>query len=485
MATPTPSLAQTSSSELLRRFDGASGPEIRLGLTRVKTVLERLGNPQDALPPVIHIAGTNGKGSVSAYLRALLEGTNARVHVFNSPHLVTLNDGILIGGKPINEDRLANALLTVAQHDPERHLTSFEALTLAAVDAMRSEPADFVILEAGLGGRDDSTNVVSAPAATVLTPIGMDHQEFLGDTVREIASHKIGILRAGVPVIAAPQTDEVADLIEAEADRLGAPLSLFNRDWSVFEQHGRLVFQDDQGLLDLDLPPLHGRFQIENAGTALMTFRTVCRDGGNDPAVLDQALKTAKWPGRLQRLTSGPLLETFEPPTEVWVDGGHNGHAAKALSQALADMDDRTPLPTHLILGMRSNKDLSAFLTPFAGLVRSIQAVPLPDTDHRPCAAGCGCSRIGTRICRRSRPVDREGLVEPHQRCRPTKTHFDLRVLVARRTSACRSLLRRLRDERPPLPAIDARNPTADLRRGLVRFSGPRRFFKTIGARCF
>ena len=386
MATPTPSLVHTSSSELLKRFDGASGPEIRLGLTRVKTVLERLGNPQDALPPVIHIAGTNGKGSVSAYLRALMEATSTRVHVFNSPHLVTLHDGILINGQPIDEDRLANALLTVAQHDPELHLTSFEALTLAAFDAMRSEAADFAILEAGLGGRDDSTNVVAAPAATVLTPIGLDHQEFLGTTLREIASHKIGILREGTPVIVGPQDHDVADLIEAEADRLGAPLYLFNRDWSVFEQHGRLVFQDDQGLLDLDLPPLHGRFQIENAGTALMTFRLLSRDAGNDPTLLDKALQTAKWPGRLQRLKSGPLVETFEAPTELWVDGGHNVHAAEALSQALADLDERTPLPTHLILGMRTNKDLPAFLAPFAGLVRSIQAVPLPDANigHAP-----------------------------------------------------------------------------------------------------
>ena len=379
MSTPTPSLAHTSSSELLSQFDGTGGPEIRLGLTRVRTVLDRLGNPQESLPPTIHIAGTNGKGSVSAYLRALLEATGGRVHTFNSPHLVSVHDSVLINGKPISEEELANAILTVSQHDPERHLTSFEALTIAAFDAMHSEPSDFVILETGLGGRDDSTNVLNAPAATVLTPIGYDHQEFLGTTLREIAAHKMGILRTGIPAIVGPQDNEVADLIEAEADRLGLPLFMFNRDWSVFEQHGRLVFQDDRGLLDLDIPPLYGRFQIENAGTALMAFRQICSDAANDPALLDTAFKAARWPGRLQRLSYGPLVDGVEAPTELWVDGGHNAHAAQALSQALADMDDRVPLPTHLILGMRANKDLDAFLAPFAGLVRGIQSVPLPD----------------------------------------------------------------------------------------------------------
>ncbi len=380
MTTSPPSLEATSSSDVLRSFDGPGGPEIQLGLDRIKMVLQRLGNPHLSMSPTTHIAGTNGKGSVAAYLRALMEAAGMRVHSFNSPHLLSIHDGILLGGEPVTEEKLLKALARVQQQNLDRLLTSFEALTVAAFLLMSEDPADHVVLEAGLGGRDDATNVLLKPAATVLTPVGFDHQEFLGDSLTAIAQHKAGIFRANVPVIVAPQSEEVRNVVEIEAAKLNAPLYMHNEAWSVFEQHGRMVFQDDTGLLDLSLPPLSGRFQIENAGTALKAFRCIAPEAGDDLKTIEAGIASAHWPGRLQRLTRGPLCDLFSPPSELWLDGGHNTHAAQALSQALADMDERSPLPTHLIIGMRKNKDLDGFLAPFRGLVRSVQSVALPDT---------------------------------------------------------------------------------------------------------
>ncbi len=378
MASFPSSLEESTSREILQRFNGRAGPEICLGLERIRSVLDRLGNPHLSLPPSVHIAGTNGKGSVCAYLKALLVASGARVHAFTSPHLMSIHDSITLNGTPIAEDRLARALATVEAEDQDQVLTSFEALTVAAFIALSSEPADFVLIEAGMGGRDDSTNVLERPAATVLTPIGLDHQEFLGPDITSIAAHKAGILKKGCPAIVGPQMPEALDVIEKTADRLSAPLSLHNQDWTAYEQHGRLVFQDDRGLLDLSLPRLHGRFQIDNAGIAIAAFRRLAPTSADDLAVIETGLNTVQWPGRLQRLAQGPLLEQIEAPFELWIDGGHNVHAAHALSQALADMDERAPLPTHLILGMKKNKDLTGFLDAFRDLVRSIQAVPLP-----------------------------------------------------------------------------------------------------------
>ncbi len=379
MTTSPPSLDTNTSSEVLKRFDGPSGPEICPGLDRIEAVLARIGSPHRTLPPTIHVAGTNGKGSVVAYLKALLEATGARVHVFNSPHLITIHDGILLRGVPVDDTRLAHALETIEQSDPDNILTSFEALTAAAFLLMAEEPADYAIVEAGLGGKEDATNVLERPAATVLTPIDLDHMEFLGPSIAHIAAHKLGIFKRSVPAIVGPQLHDVTDQIEQTAEQLNVPLFLHNRDWMAFEQHGRMVFQDEKGLLDLSLPPLHGRFQIENAGTAIAVFRQLAPDWQNDVDLIDNGIAGARWPGRLQRLTHGPLVDRIAAPSELWLDGGHNVHAANALSQALADMDERSPLPTHLIIGMRKNKDLAGFLEPFNDLVRGIQAVPLPD----------------------------------------------------------------------------------------------------------
>lgn len=379
MSSPPPSLQTANSRELLDQFKGGGRSEICLGLDRIRTILGRVGNPHLALPPTVHVAGTNGKGSVLAYLRSFLAAAGYTVHSFNSPHLVTVHDGILLDGLPVSEANLAGALSTIANADTDHLLTPFEALTGAAFVLMAQEPADFVLLETGLGGKEDATNVIERPIATVLTPIDLDHQEFLGDTLSDIASQKLGILKQGAPAIVGPQQTEIADLIERFAEALPAPAMIYNRDWSVFEQHGRLVFQDEKGLLDLDLPYLQGRFQIENAGTAIATLRTALPHIGDDLDIIERGLANVQWLGRLHRLSRGPLIDHLADPAELWVDGGHNAHAARALSQALADMDERAPLPTHLIIGMRKNKDLSGFLNPFVDLVRSIQAVALPE----------------------------------------------------------------------------------------------------------
>ena len=343
---------------------------IDLTLDRVWRLLAALGNPQDRLPPVIHIAGTNGKGSTLAMIRAGLEGAGKTAHAYTSPHLVRFHERIRLAGTLISEPDLTAVLDECHAANGGEEITYFEITTCAALLAMSRVRADFTLLEVGLGGRLDATNVVQAPALTVITPVSIDHEQFLGDTLAKIAFEKAGILKRGVPCIVGPQADEAMQVVEDRARALGAPLLAHGQHWHVTQERGRLIFQDKTGLRDLPLPNLPGAHQIENAGPALAALRHL--DMGD--AAYEASVTQAHWPARMQRLTRGPLVEAAGT-CEIWLDGGHNAAAGQALAHYLASLPDK---PTHLICGMLNTKDVAGYMTPLAGVAQSLSAVPIP-----------------------------------------------------------------------------------------------------------
>ncbi|WP_435310358.1 bifunctional folylpolyglutamate synthase/dihydrofolate synthase [Primorskyibacter sedentarius] len=341
---------------------------IDLTLDRMWRLLDALGNPQDTLPPVVHIAGTNGKGSTQAMIRAGLEASGHRVHAYTSPHLARFHERIRLAGELISEPALTAYLDECYDANKGESITYFEITTCAALLAMSRTPADFTLLEVGLGGRLDATNVIRSPALTVITPVSMDHEGFLGDTLEKIAAEKAGILKRGVTCVVGPQEDAAMDVIEAKAARLGAPLLAHGQHWHAYPEHGRMAFQDETGLLDLPLPNLPGAHQIENAGAALAALRHL----GTGEA--EAAVTQAHWPARMQRLREGPL-PTSAPGVELWLDGGHNPAAGKALAAHLRTLPAR---PTHLICGMLNTKDVAGYLRPLAQIADSLTAVSIP-----------------------------------------------------------------------------------------------------------
>jgi dihydrofolate synthase / folylpolyglutamate synthase len=343
---------------------------IDLTLGRVERLLAALGRPDLAIPPVIHVAGTNGKGSTQAMIRAGLEAGGARVHAYTSPHLARFHERIRLAGDLISEPLLSELLDTCVTANGPDEITFFEITTCAAFLAFARVPADWTLLEVGLGGRLDATNVVDQPRLTVITPVSLDHQAFLGDTVAAIAGEKAGIIKRGVPVIVGPQTDEGLAVIEARAVRLGAPILAFGQHWQVAEDRGRLIFQDERGLLDLPLPNLPGPHQVQNAGAALAALRHL----GQDEASCEAAVTRAVWPARMQRLRRGPLVD-LAPKAELWLDGGHNPAGAEAVASTLARFPERE---THLICGMLNTKDVLGYMTPLAGQVTRLHAVSIP-----------------------------------------------------------------------------------------------------------
>jgi dihydrofolate synthase / folylpolyglutamate synthase len=355
---------------------------IDLSLERVWRLLNKLGHPEQRLPPVIHVAGTNGKGSTCAYLQAMLEAARLRVHVYTSPHLVRFHERIRLASGPGESDLIAesdlNALLQECEEaNSGEPITFFEITTAAAFLAFSRMPADYTILEVGLGGRLDATNTVEQPKATVITAIDYDHQQYLGDTLPLIAREKAGVLKRGAPGIIGRQGEEALEEIERCARAAQAPLFVAGRDWMSFEQNGRLVFQDEHGLMDLPLPRLPGTFQIDNAGNAIATLRII-----GDRRIADQhiaeGLRTANWPARMQRLGHGKLTEGLGAGSELWLDGGHNASAGKAVALTFAQLEERTPKPLILILGMLRTKDAAAYIRPFKGLAKRIIAVAVP-----------------------------------------------------------------------------------------------------------
>jgi dihydrofolate synthase/folylpolyglutamate synthase len=341
-----------------------------LTLDRVWSLLTALGNPQNDLPPVIHIAGTNGKGSTQAMIRAGLENAGKRVHAYTSPHLARFHERIRLAGDLITEDALTAVLDECYAANRGAQITYFEITTCAAILAMARTPADYTLLEVGLGGRLDATNVIDRPALTIITPVSMDHETYLGDTLGKIAGEKAGIIKRGVPVIIGPQEDEALQVIEAQANRLGAPILAHGQHWHVGIDRGRMTYMDDRGLLDLPLPNLPGAHQVQNAGAAITALRHL----GFDDGAAEAAVTTAFWPARMQRLSDGPLAAAA-PGAELWLDGGHNPSAGQALAAHLAGLPRK---PTFLICGMLNTKDVRGYLAPLARVANGLTAISIP-----------------------------------------------------------------------------------------------------------
>ena len=367
------SLSPTDS--ITARFAPLHPRLVDLSLGRIERLLADLGSPHKHLPPVIHVAGTNGKGSTVAFSRAILEAAGKKVHVYTSPHLVRFNERIRLAGDIVDDARLQAALDECERVNAGRSISVFEITTAAAFLLFARTPADYLLLEVGLGGRFDATNVIDAPAATVITPVSMDHPEFLGSTVDKIAYEKAGILKRGAPAIVAAQEKEALRVIEREAIRVGAIRRIFDRDYFMRSENGRLVFEDGLGLLDLPHPRLAGRHQFGNAATAVAALRTVAPD--LPAAAFERGLLEAQWPARLQRLRSGALVDRAPKRAEVWLDGAHNEAGGRVLSEAMADFEEAAPRPLVLICGTLNTKDTEGFLAHFKGLAREVIAVPI------------------------------------------------------------------------------------------------------------
>ena len=358
----------TRSDTLLERMMTLHPKIIDLTLDRMWRILAALDHPERRIPPVIHLAGTNGKGSTLAMIRAGLEGAGLKAHAYTSPHLVRFHERIRLAGALIEEEVLSTILDDCLAANGPDAITYFEITTAAAFQAFATTQADFTLLETGLGGRLDATNVVEAPALTVITPIDLDHQQFLGETLAEIAGEKAGILKPGVPCVVARQQEAALEVIERQAARKGVEVFVQGQHWQVSTERGRLVFQDDTGLLDLPMPALAGPHQIENAGTALMALRIL---GAGSP---EAAMTEVSWPARMQRLRGGPLLAAA-PEAELWLDGGHNPHCARAIHDTLQGLQER---PTHVITGLLKTKDARGYFAPLVADVASVQTVSIP-----------------------------------------------------------------------------------------------------------
>ena len=374
------------SAELLARLRKLHPERIDLTLDRMRRLLTALGGPERRLPPVVHVAGTNAKGSVLALLRAMLQADGQRVHSYHSPALRRFHETIQLADAPgssrdIDDGLLTGCLARVIAANAGAPLTSFEGETAAALLAFTETPADILLLETGLGGRLDATNVVARPLLTVLTPIDLDHVEFLGPTLADIAGEKAGILKPGVTCVVGRQQTEALEALRNVASAKRVPLFEHGQDWDAYEQHGRLIYQDESGLLDLPLPSLVGRHQIDNAGLAVAAASQL---GGLAPseAAIERGVTKAAWPGRLQPLARNGLVAVLPEGSELWVDGGHNAAAAAVVAQAMAELEERAPKSLHLVLGMLKSKQLEAFLRPFRGLARSVTGIEIPDVSR-------------------------------------------------------------------------------------------------------
>ena len=329
---------------------------IDLSLDRMRLLCAALGDPQHRLPPVIHVAGTNGKGSTVALLRAIAEAAGLKVHVYSSPHLVRFNERIRLAGDLISDDAL-NAILDRIEA-VAGEATVFESTTAAAFVAMSETPADLAIIEVGLGGVLDATNVIERPLLSLITPVDLDHAEFLGTSLRGIAVEKAGILKPGARGLIGRQSEEAMAAIEVAAQAVGAPLTVMGVDFDAWSERGGLAFQDQERFLDLPAPALPGLHQFDNAGLAVAAALEL----DLPEAAIAAGLQAARWPARMQRLTEGPYGEAARAAeAELWLDGGHNPHAARALAVTLAARQAKAPRPTALIVGMLGNKDAGGF----------------------------------------------------------------------------------------------------------------------------
>ncbi|MBL4596578.1 MAG: bifunctional folylpolyglutamate synthase/dihydrofolate synthase [Robiginitomaculum sp.] len=355
----------------LARFEDLHNQSIDLDLSRILVLLVRLGNPHLNLPPVIHVAGSNGKGSSIAFLSAMALAEGLRVHVHTSPHLIRINERFVLNGVPISDVELADLLEEVETINADNPATQFELLTATMFLAFSRTPADVAIIEVGLGGELDATNVIPAPALSVITPITLEHMDWLGSDIAGIAAAKAGIIKPNCPVISAAQSDVVRDVIERTAAKNRSSLRICGEDFYGREEDGRLVWQSENQLLDLPLPVLAGAHQIENACLAIAAATEL----GWSVNAISTGLQSVNWPGRLQRI---PAFSPCPPDTEIWLDGAHNPHAAHALAQFLMERNRQYPADLHLIFAMQNTKDVSGFLAPLHALTPVIHIVPLP-----------------------------------------------------------------------------------------------------------
>lgn len=360
------------SDTILDRLMALHPKVIDLSLDRMSRILAALGHPERSIPPVIHIAGTNGKGSTQAMIRAGLEAGGARVHAYTSPHLARFHERIRLAGNLIAEADLAAALEECEAANDGQPITFFEITTAAAFLVFSRVQADYTLLEVGLGGRLDATNVIDRPRLTVITPVSIDHTQYLGDTLPLIAAEKAGIIKPRTPCIVGPQAEDALRVIEARASGLTAPVLAYGQHWMIAPDRDGIIYQDDHGLWDLPLPNLIGPHQIQNAGTALAALRQL----GATEAMALAAVTKAEWPARMQRLTHGPLVDLAGPGSELWLDGGHNPAGGEALARTLAALP---PRQTHLVCGMLNTKDIAGYLRPLAAHAASLTAIDIPE----------------------------------------------------------------------------------------------------------
>lgn len=365
---------------ILESLAGRLPPGYDLTLDRIRPLLARLGNPQDKLPPVVHVAGTNGKGSTIAFMRAMLEASGKAVHTHTSPHLVRYNERYRLATGPgtsrfVDDETFADALERTEKAIGSDPITLYEVITAAGFLMMSERPADVVLLEVGLGGRFDATNVIEVPRVCAITSISLDHMKQLGDTVEKIAFEKAGIIKKGRPVVASANKETVIEVFEKVARERQAPITIGGRDFTVWSEHGRMVYQDEQGLMDLPLPKLTGRHQLMNAGTAIAALRV----GDLLPEVeaIEKGLAATDWPGRLTRITSGHLVDEAVAGAEIWLDGAHNPGGSEVAAAAMADLEDKVQRPLFVICSMLNTKDPQGFFGPFRGLARQVFTVPI------------------------------------------------------------------------------------------------------------
>ncbi len=349
---------------------------IDLSLVRIKRLLADLGHPEQKLPPVIHVAGTNGKGSTIAYMRAFLEAAGQRVHVYNSPHLVHFRERIRLAGTLVSNKQLNAALEHCERVNAGKPITYFEITTAAAIYLYAQVPADYLLLEVGLGGRFDATNVIDHPLGTVITPVSIDHVEFLGDSLAGIAREKAGILKRGAPAVVARQAEEGRAAIDEEAQKLGVTPYHAGQDFDGYQQNGRLVYHDEDGLLDLPKPKLLGPFQFDNAALAIAAMRHFKLPV--TPAQIAEGLGAVYWPARMMPLKTGALRDLLPEGHELWLDGGHNAAGGGVVAEAMRQMQRQSAKPLVLIMGTFANKDAKGFLSHFGDMPHSVLTVRIP-----------------------------------------------------------------------------------------------------------
>lgn len=400
-------LPKYRSERVLERLMRLHPKKIDLSLGRIERLMAALGNPQDRLPPVVHVAGTNGKGSVVATLRACLEAAGYRVHAYISPHLVRFHERIRLAGTLIAEDDLVALLEECERANGSEPITFFEITTAAAFLAFARTPADAVLLETGLGGRLDATNLVRRPAATAITPISLDHQAFLGDTIAAIAGEKAGILKPGAPAILAPQPPEAEAVLEARARAIGAPLYRWQEEWRSFPADGGMRYEGREWRLDPPRPSLYGPHQIVNAGAAIACLEHLA-DLPVSAAAIAEGLRRIDWPARLQRLNHGPLVAMM-PGWELWLDGGHNPGCGEVLAAVAAEWRDR---PLFLVVGMLNTKDAAGFLKPLAPYARDLLAVTIPGEENARSAAAIVAAALEAGIAAQTAPSLAAALAE-------------------------------------------------------------------------